>query len=448
MGEFSLWYILQDLGVISLLLLIGVFLRAKIKMIQSLFIPASILAGALGLALGPNGLNIVPFSPLIGDYPSILIAVIFGAIPIGAAKIQWKETFGKVRNMWTYSFLMELLIWGGGALFTIVILNAIWNLSEGFGLILGAGFLGGHGWASAIGVSLGDLGWDESEALTLGFTSATVGILVSIIGGLFLIKLSTKKRETSFIKDFNELPEQLRTGLIKKQNRKAFGENTVSSMSIDPLFFHLAILLVVIVVSYYVQQYLNELLPQIGIPLLSVAYVIGLIMQAGFRKTKVDDYIDKSVVDRLSGTATDMLVAFGIASINLSIVMSYVLPLVLLFVFGTLCAFFIFKFIAPRFFKENTFENAIFGWGWSTGTVAMSIALLRIVDPDNRATTLQDYSMSYIALVPFEVAILTFGPIMMMNGMGVLFTSVLLLTAIVLYLVARHSGWLVPRAKV
>ena len=54
---FTPWVLLTDLGIISALLLVGKFIRVKVKLIQKLFIPPSLLAGVLGLALGPNGLG-------------------------------------------------------------------------------------------------------------------------------------------------------------------------------------------------------------------------------------------------------------------------------------------------------------------------------------------------------------------------------------------------------
>ena len=67
--EFSPWVLATDLGLAFLLLLVGKLLRAWVKPIQVLFLPAAIIAGLLGLALGPNGFNILPFSNQIGAYP-------------------------------------------------------------------------------------------------------------------------------------------------------------------------------------------------------------------------------------------------------------------------------------------------------------------------------------------------------------------------------------------
>ena len=58
--------IIKCFSILSMLLLLGTFLRAKIKVFQKLFLPASVIGGALGLILGPeisgDTLNAV-FSP-------------------------------------------------------------------------------------------------------------------------------------------------------------------------------------------------------------------------------------------------------------------------------------------------------------------------------------------------------------------------------------------------
>ncbi|CAN5553022.1 hypothetical protein BH24ACT22_BH24ACT22_20920 [soil metagenome] len=63
--EFTPWNLFTDLGLIFLLLLAGKLLRAKVKPVQVLFLPASIIAGLLALLLGPNGVGIIPFSDQI-----------------------------------------------------------------------------------------------------------------------------------------------------------------------------------------------------------------------------------------------------------------------------------------------------------------------------------------------------------------------------------------------
>ncbi|MFC0525861.1 sodium/glutamate symporter [Pontibacillus salicampi] len=436
----SAWDLAIDVGLISVLLLFGVVLRAKVRIVQKLFIPASIIAGLAGLTLGPNGFNVLPFSDLVSAYPTVLIAVIFGAIPIGAARVNWKQTFGRVRNMWVYSMLLTMLMWGGGAAIAYILLANVWDIPAGFGLILGAGFLGGHGTAAAVGEAFSGLGWEEATAL--GYTSATIGLICAILGGLLLIKMNARNNQTNFITDFQDLPNELRTGLVPHKLRQSSGSDTVSSNTVDPLFFHIAILAVVVMASYFLQTAIQAVFPKVSIPLLSLSFVVGLIAQLILNATKANDYVDKRVIDRLSGTATDLIVAFGITSINLAVVAAYAWPLIALFIFGIIWAYCIFRFIAPRVFHQHWFENAIFGWGWSTGTVAMGIALLRIVDPKTKSTTLDDYALGYVGMVPVEILIITFGPIMMMAGAGGLFSLILLGASGVLIIIAAKSGWL------
>src|SRR5690625_1525635 len=254
MEEFSIWSLLIDLSIISGLLLIGTVLRARIKWIQSLFLPASMIAGFIGLGLGPSGLDLLPFSSQFDSYPGLLLAVIFAAIPIGAARVQIKEIIHRVREMWSYSMLLTVLMWGGGAFFGLVVINQIFkDIPSGFGLILGAGFLGGHGTAAAIGEAFDKYGWEE--AMTLGMTSATIGILVAVLGGILIIKRNTEKGNTQFISSFKELPHELRTGLISPYEQKAMGKETLSSNAIDPLVFHLSIIAFVVGIAYVLTNF-------------------------------------------------------------------------------------------------------------------------------------------------------------------------------------------------
>lgn len=439
MNNFSIWSLMVDISIISGLLLAGTILRAKIRWIQSLFLPASMLAGFIGLALGPSGADILPFSDQLSSYPGLLIAVIFASIPIGAAKANLRDIIHRVREMWSYSMLLTVLMWGGGALFGLIAINQVFkDLPSGFGLMLGAGFLGGHGTAAALGEGFSKYGWDE--AMTLGMTSATVGILVAVLGGLFLVKSNTEKGHTQFISNYKDLPAELRSGLMQPDKRVAMGKETVSPSSIDPLVMHLSIIAFVVGVSYWVTGLLESILPGISVPLFSVGFIVALLFQNSIRKIKADSYVDQRIMERIGGSATDYLVAIGIASINITVVMDYAVPLILLFIFGIIWAYLIFRFIGPNIFKNFWFEKSLFGWGWSTGTVAMGLALLRIVDPELKSKTMDDYALAYIGMVPVEIAIITFSPILVSNGSPWIMPIALLLIGALIIAVHKYFG--------
>ena len=76
----SVYDFLVDFAIASALILVGQFLRAKIKFFQEFFIPASMLAGFIGLLLGERFLNVVHFSSGASSYAGALIIVVFTVV--------------------------------------------------------------------------------------------------------------------------------------------------------------------------------------------------------------------------------------------------------------------------------------------------------------------------------------------------------------------------------
>ncbi|MCZ2260308.1 sodium/glutamate symporter [Sporosarcina sp. G11-34] len=439
--DFSPWVLFTDIGLVSLLLLVGTIIRAKVRFVQKLFLPASIIAGILGLALGPNGFGLLPFSDQIKVYPAILIAVIFGTLPLLSPRIDWNAIKTRVGSMWSFSQIVMVLMWGGGLFFALLFINPFWNdIHDGFGLLLAAGFVGGHGTAAAIGSTFAQNGWEE--ATDLAMTSATIGIICSIVLGILFIKRGAAKGQTSFLASFDDLPNELKTGLIPPGSRVKSETDTVSSISIDPYIFHIAIVTIIAMGGYYISELGVKLLPNVAIPAFSLAFLVGLLVKKILNATNSAKYVSTDVVNRISGSATDVLVAFGIASISLSVVLDYLVPLLLLFVFGIVFAFVFFKVLSKKFFEEYWFEKGIFTWGWTTGTVAMGMALLRIVDPEAKSKTLDDYGLAYIPIAPVEILLITFAPLLVLNSQSWVFVAMTFGVTFVIYLMAIKYKWL------
>ena len=207
METFTPWTLFVDIGIISLLLLVGKLMRVKIKWVQKLFIPPSLLAGFIGLACGPHGFDILPLSNQTGTYAGILIAFIFGALPLTSQKTKGDNK--EIGKMWVYSQTGMLLQWAFGGLLGLLILNHIWPLNPAFGITIPSGFCGGHGTAAAIGQAFSQLGHDE--ILTLAMTAATFGIVASVILGLIFVKWGAKNKHTTYLADYKDLPSELRT---------------------------------------------------------------------------------------------------------------------------------------------------------------------------------------------------------------------------------------------
>ena len=437
MEGFTPWTLFVDIGIISLLLLIGKWMRVKISWIQRLFIPPSLLAGFIGLALGPFGFDILPLSNQTGTYAGILIAFIFGALPLTSQKTNGNTS--EIGRMWVYSQAGMLLQWAFGGLLGLLILNQIWPLSAAFGITMPSGFCGGHGTAAAIGQAFGQLGFDE--ILTLAMTAATFGIVASVILGLIFVKWATKKKQTTYLADYSALPDELRTGLLPKDKRESMGESTCSSISIDSLSFNLAIICAIALGGYGISKLAAHFMPGFELPVFSCAFVVGIIMKKLLDKTRASESICPQTVSHISGSMTDYLVAFGIASIKISVVIEYIVPLAILLLSGLAVTFIYVTIMAKKLMKECWFEKAIFTWGWFTGTMAMGIALLRVVDPKMKSRCLDSYALAYLFVAPVEIALITFAPVAFTNGYGLLFSGICLVAGLSVIAVAYFKKW-------
>lgn len=441
---FTPWVFLTDLGIISALILVGKLIRVKVKLVQKLFIPPSLIAGVLGLAFGPNGLGWLPLSGSMGTYAAVLIALVFGSLPLSSPKFSVKEVAGRVGPMWAYASIGMLLQWAVAGLFGLFVLKMIWpNLHDAFGVMLSTGYYGGHGTAAAIGEAFNGLGWDE--AASLGMTTATVGVILAIVGGLVFIKWAAKNKHTAFISDFSDLPGELRSGLIPQEKRESVGDATTSSISIEPLTFHIALVFFVAFLGYALSVGVKQWYPQLELPVFSCAFIVGLLLKKCFDATGVTDYICPQVTQRIGSMSTDLLVAFGVASIKLGVVVKYAVPLIVLCVAGIFIVYAITFYFGKRLSRTYWFERTIFAWGWWTGTMAMGIALIRIVDPKLASKAMDDYALAYLPIAPVEILLITFVPILFVNGMGLWLSLGCLVLSLLIILLARKMGWWIKK---
>ena len=90
------------LAVLSGLLLLGTFLRAKVKLFQQLFLPASVIGGFIGLLFGPIVMGDHAIIRVSQDWintwsllPGILIVPVFASVPLG----MFMNSSGKTTGM-------------------------------------------------------------------------------------------------------------------------------------------------------------------------------------------------------------------------------------------------------------------------------------------------------------------------------------------------------------
>ena len=432
--------LLMDFALMSILLFFSQYLRSKVRIIQKLFLPASLIAGFLGLFLGEQFLGIIPFSDVVSSYPYLLVVFLFSSLFIGSNN---KGSIKQIMNEVGDTFLLNTSVYFGQYAAALLIGGAILlalypEIPSAFSVLMPGGFIGGHGAAAAFGGSFKELiNWDE--ALPIGQTFATIGLLTGIIGGIIAINIATRKKATRFIKTMNELPMSMQTGMIPSEEQESMGKNTVNPMSIDPLTWHLVLVLISTCGGYYLTNYLQGLFPSLSIPMFSVAMLCGVLMQFILAKLKLTQYVDKDVISRIGSSATDYLVAFGVATIKISVVIKYFVPIIIFTLIGTIFCILFLTMVSRKLFRNFWFERGIFIFGWSTGVVAIGVTLLRIVDPEFKSKTLEDYGMAYVIMSFVEIGLIALLPSLIVNGLGFIAGFVCLAVFVALLLIAKKK---------
>ncbi|MFN7270692.1 MAG: sodium/glutamate symporter [Gammaproteobacteria bacterium] len=407
---------LIDICIISGLLVIAHLLRASIPWLSRFLIPSSMIAGLIGLALGPGGYDLLPFSrgedgnTLLGTYPGILIVLLFATLLMGHRPTQLtRETWRGSRTSFLYNLGSEFMQYGvvlcvGVALLTFVFTD----LRDEFMVMLPGGFAGGHGTAAVYADAMPQ--WEAARSI--GFTFATLGILCAVFGGLVLVNLARRRGwvardvPVATADGAQVAPEQ--SSFLPSLFQASTGRTTVNSIALEPLAWHVALVLAVYGVTVTVMPTIRELLPpKFLLPAFVIAMVIGWFVQTALDLAKVGQYVDAKTIGSIGSLASDYLVAFGIASINVQIVLTHAVPLVVFALLGlALCVGWL-LIVAPRVYKEHWFESGIFTYGWNTGTIAFGVALLRIVDKRSDSRVLSDYGVAYVAIGPLEAILYT-----------------------------------------
>lgn len=418
--EFGVEALMMDFAIASLYLFLAQILRSKVKFLQNLFIPASVIAGLAALFLGPQFANVIVFSPGVGSYSWNIIIVLFATMLLGytgktqgLGKLLWSARDSMLNVMaWEYGqFGLGIL---GGLVLTATLFP---NVHESVGMTMPAGFAGGHGYGGAIGTALENAGLEGG--LGFGMTFATIGLLVAIVCGMLNINIALRKGYLNFTKELGQIPEDEFSGFLKEEHQESMGMSTTHASSIDPLGFHIALVLITAGLAWLGNSLIKKATGY-DIPALCIALIIGMLIQNVLNAVGLGKHVDKKIITRLVSTLTDYMVFFGICTINKSFVADNWLLIILLSALGIAINMFYFWVVAPRTYHDNWFERAIIPFGMLSGVIASGITLLRVVDPDFKSHALEEFGIAQIPLAFIDLFVVGVLPIFVGQGYGLI----------------------------
>lgn len=398
----ALTQLFYSLGFLSLFLLLGFVLRAKIAIFGQVFIPSSVIGGFLLLILGPNGFGFLKLSSewmqIYALIPGILLVAVVASVPLGL-NVNTSLKSGTIILPFALIMIAVALLQFSIGLSTHILFPRSYDFYQTFGLELGIGYVGGHGTAGLLGNMLKEANmpyWELAQGV--GITLATFGLVGGILLGMALINIASRKQYTQLLDKPAHIPHDYKKGYIQDSNKQPiFGRQTTLSSSLDSLAFHCALILGVCVLAFFALNFAKEkalpILNQLSV--WAYAMVIMFIVWGIMLKLKLDFLVDERIKSRIAGCLTEFAVIAAVASLPIKVIVHYWTPILFMvivgFIFTTIVLWYACKFLL----KGYWFEYMIAAFGCCTGVFLTGILLLRICDPDFKSPVMSNYSLSY-----------------------------------------------------
>ena len=432
-----------DFGILSLLLLFGVFLRKHCKFLHNLYLPASLIAGIAGLLLGPQILGhfagfSLPISKTIAQWPGQLTSVVLGLAFVGTVPT---KSFGTVAGSGvTVSGLVHQTQVLVGLGLTMLMIPFFPNLPVGFGFTPVFGFHGGHGTANAVGVAFAQYGWPEG--ISVANTMATAGLMSGIIFGMIIINIGVRRGYAQKVLQPQEIPQDIKEGIVPVDQRKPIGLGVTYNDALDPLALQLAITGVIFGGATILQRILTTIHPILKeIPHFALAMILGATLNYVLRKTHLQHYIDRATINRISGVALDYLVCAAIATLSLKVFSLYLVPLVVTIVVMIIVNMIANFYFSWKIFDVDWFERAVASYGLESGVLATGLMLLRVVDPKFETTGQESVASAVSLLYPVAISYVVLAPLLSTTIPAWILWVGSFIIWLAFYIVARRKFW-------
>jgi len=420
---------------LSTMLLIGVLVRGKVKLVQKYLFPSSLIGGIVGLII-VNG-------KWFDIDPKIFEAFAFhffniSFISIGLTPTTAEEQLNKAESkdsilgaLWMalvqgVTFPIQAVI---GGLFVILLGVFSYNLNDAFGFLLPLGFNEGPGEALSFGKVWETMGFQN--AATVGISFATIGFLFAFFVGVPLVNWGIRKGLAKSGKD-GELPQEFLKGFYSKDKEESIKmKSTMHPANVESLAFQFALVGLVYGVTYiFTILFAKVLPPDIGKMVWGFFFLFGMVFAILIRKVlslfKVEHLLNVPLQRQITGFAVDYLIVATGSAIQIAVVSQFLLPITLISVTGGILTVFIILYYGKRLQSYNM-ERIAAIFGTVTGTVSTGLLLLRIVDPEFKTPVAREIGYMNIFAVPV-IGTLTF----VINGTFWWHLSTLVMTLIFL----------------
>ncbi|MCU0844895.1 MAG: hypothetical protein MUC76_08210 [Spirochaetes bacterium] len=400
-------------GFCGLVILIGVFLRARIKLLQNYLVPSCMIGGLLGMILLNFGL--IPLGEELFQaiaYHFFILSFISIGLTRGEQSSEGEGGRGVLRGA-LWMGLINGMSMSTQALLGCVLILGLWaagfSLPLEFGLFLPLGYTQGPGQALAIGKA-----WEAggfADAVTIGLAFAALGFFFALFVGVPLINWGVRK---GYVRPGSAegLPAFFKKGYYAKEEQtESMGVMTTHPGNVDSLAFQAGLVGVVYGGTYLLYFGLSQVVGSLSDAAWGFFFfwglLVGLLSRLAFQKAGAGHMIDPGTQTRITGFCVDILVAATLIAVKLSVVWEYIVPLVLIALVGGVWTTLYMLYFGRRC-EGHGFERMIVQYGCNTGTVSTGLVLLRVVDPYFKTTVAFETGLYSIFATPFILGTMLF----------------------------------------
>ncbi|MDI9479136.1 MAG: S-layer homology domain-containing protein [Bacillota bacterium] len=381
------WSVILNILYIFIVTFVAKLIKEKLGLFKSIIVPTALLAGFIGLLIGPEVLGLINFDLKL--YEKIVFhAMALGFIALTLAENKTEHKSDTVKSglyiVATYCFqgvVGMLTVWG--LIYTIKP-----DLFDGLGLMLPLAYGQGPGFASSIGSS-----WDEvlpfGYVNQYGLTLATAGFLVAGILGVFMLNYFVRKYKIPVA----------RLNRIKGLQTKELSLSSVKEIN----FFDMLTVQFVWIAIIYLGTFLAikwsgaflSLFGSVGETIASLVkgfnFLFGILLAIVFKKIlqffanrghRAEPLLDSYLLNNVSSLFFNIMITASIMAISVETIKEYWELLLVVATVGAIATYFFTIWLGRKMFLHNTNHYILAMFGMLTGTASTGLALLRGIDPD------------------------------------------------------------------
>lgn len=388
----ALWSPMIQMGIIAGAILLANTLRRKIKLFRNSLMPTAVLAGFILLLL--RSIGIINLSANFLEtltYHALALGFIAQSLRIPEKQADDGNLTGlKSGALIVSTYMLQVVL--GLAIALLCAYTFKPDLFKASGILLAMAYGQGPGQANNVGATYEAMGMAGGRSF--GLSLAAAGYLCACAVGVLYLNVLGHKGKLHRASQKGHVSGSVTTTTVFENENEIPVAESVDRLSVQAALIGLVYLLTYLL-TWGVVSLLEAVAPGLAKSVSSLLwgfnFIVGSMVAmlcrsviSGLRKAKIMNrqYQNNYLLSRLSGLCFDLMIAAGIAGIEIKDLAGNWIPFLLMAVLGGVATFLYLRWMCRRIYPGYEYEGFLSMYGMLTGTISSGVLLLREIDPD------------------------------------------------------------------